>query len=924
MSKAIQGIAALGAAVGLGAVAFLDPAIVASPLFDKVLEDLVVTGISLEAGAIANALAANRAAGITTRQPAAYRQTTYGMYRVGGVLVYESTTGSGPSTYNQVITVAGHEIDAYVNLYLDGRVVFWQPGSFANATTDGFNFGGWSDANDHVGPDGTHYNFGSNVFVSAWFGDQALGTVDGNLTANDPNWATGANGSPSLCGCSYIYFHSRYDSTQFPQNPEVRITIQGKKVYDPRTGTTAYSNNAALVIADYLMNSEFKVPMSAINLDAWIAAANICDEQVALASGNAEARYAINCTFDSSSDPGDILQAMLSACAGRIAKIGGEWFFWVGAWVGPSLTFDENDLTDSVSWDPYRSRRDLFNHASGTYTAPNYPYNVNVGGDSIYDNNGFAPDGSRQDNFELAYQKTSAPSYAQDTLHGYSVDQFTTADGGAELWKDFDLKFVTSITQAQRLLKIYLMRNRQQGNGKLPFKAYAWQCQPNDVISMTFSPLGWTSKTLEVAGVHMQYSPGDDETAPTLTCPLDVQETDPSVYSWSTTEELTILDAPAGLTGIPTIPAAPSALTLNSGASTAVVGADGVTTPRIEVGWTAPLDAWVTQIQVQYKLHSSSVWTDAGLADVGNFSAFITGVVSGDVYDVRIRSVRPNGAASVWLEQDSYTVSTTLSTITSSGLNPASPYNINNDATIDSVVDGSTADIRIYGPGGVGTAWDNYTGQGNTTYPAATLTGFAFSTGYTVIYDLGTSSYAAYTNFNDTLSDSYLTVGSVLTVSSGGTGGGSGGGGGGTGGGPRAPGCTVEGTMLDGEDGPIDNRMVWSLVHAGQPIYLMGRDVPERVESAEWIDVDQVERISVGGVMFEASDSHTLKTESGYRWTVDVPSGSSVETRSGFREMTRETIRKKTRVLRVHLNGPSHEYSVSGVFSHNFKIAPVG
>lgn len=48
------------------------------------------------------------------------------------------------------------------------------------------------------------------------------------------------------------------------------------------------------------------------------------------------------------------------------------------------------------------------------------------------------------------------------------MDQFTTADGGTELWKDFDLKLVTSITQAQRLLKIYLMRNRQQGSGKLP------------------------------------------------------------------------------------------------------------------------------------------------------------------------------------------------------------------------------------------------------------------------------------------------------------------------------------------------------------------------------------------------------------------------------------------------------------------------
>jgi hypothetical protein len=218
------------------------------------------------------------------------------------------------------------------------------------------------------------------------------------------------------------------------------------------------------------------------------------------------------------------------------------------------------------------------------------------------------------------------------------------------------------------------------------------------------------------------------------------------------------------------------------------------------VTWTSPLDAWVTSIQVQYKLHSSSAWLDAGSTDVGNLSAFIAGVVAGQAYDVRIRSVRgQNGATSVWLEQDSYTVSTTYSSITSDGINPNSPFNVNNDATVDSVVDtdGTTVDIRIYGPSGVGAAWDNYAGQGSLTYPAATLTGYAFNTEYTVVFDLETSTYLVFTDYNDTLSDSYLMLGTLLTVSSTGTGGDSGGGSGSGGAGPRSPGCTVEGTLLD-------------------------------------------------------------------------------------------------------------------------------
>jgi hypothetical protein len=101
----------------------------------------------------------------------------------------------------------------------------------------------------------------------------------------------------------------------------------------------------------------------------------------------------------------------------------------------------------------------------------------------------------------------------------------------------------------------------------------------------------------------------------------------------------------------------------------------------------------------------------------------------------------------------------------------------------------------------------------------------------------------------------------------------------------------------------------------------MGRNQPELVTAAEWIDVDEVERITVGDVSFEASESHTLKTPDGYKWSKDVTTGTLVETRDGFKAMSRETIAKKTRVLRLHLEGPSHEYSVSGVFSHNTKIS---
>jgi hypothetical protein len=172
------------------------------------------------------------------------------------------------------------------------------------------------------------------------------------------------------------------------------------------------------------------------------------------------------------------------------------------------------------------------------------------------------------------------------------------------------------------------------------------------------------------------------------------------------------------------------------------------------------------------------------------------------------------------------------------------------------------------------------------------------------------------------LADNYLTVGSVITVASDGSGGnvGGGGGSGGGSGGPRLPQCTVEGTELDTPDGPLDNRVIKARFDAGEAVYLMGRNAPERLIGAEWHWVDTVQRITVGEHSFECSDSHTVIADGRHQWCSNVPSGSLIETRTGLRTMTREAASKRVRVLRVHLEGPSHEYSAYGVLSHNTKV----
>ena len=58
-------------------------------------------------------------------------------------------------------------------------------------------------------------------------------------------------------------------------------------------------------------------------------------------------------------------------------------------------------------------------------------------------------------------------------------------------------------------------------------------------------------------------------------------ETDPSVYEWSPTEELTVYDVPSTPAQQDYTPAPPTNMSLTSSLATALIGLDGVVQPRV-------------------------------------------------------------------------------------------------------------------------------------------------------------------------------------------------------------------------------------------------------------------------------------------------------------------------------------------------------
>lgn len=480
-----------------------------------------------------------------------------------------------------------------------------------------------------------------------------LGTHTGTfpeLLSNSSIW-TAAHKNLGRASCYIAYY---YDANVFTNGiPQSSFVISGKNdIYDPRLGDVTnaaahvYTTNAALIIADYLTNKAFGYGLSYgtdIPLAQLIAAANVCDEQVPLAAGGTEARYTINMTFDLSRTRGEVLQDMLAACAGRITIQSGQYVIVPGAWVGPSISLTQDNLIGPVEYKPIMTIREVCNGVKGTYTSP-----VNN------------------------WQSGDIPPYCEDVLHKYTSDRWLAADGGVHIWKDVSFPATTSCPTAQRLAKIELERTRREGRITLHCDMSAYPAVALDVVEFTYPRYGWNNKTFEVLSSKLVVQTDPNGGAPRLGVDLELAETDSTVYDWSTTEELTPDDTPSPAIANGNILTGPQFLELESGPSTSYVGEDGVALPRILCAWLTAPDAQIQSggyIQVEYQKVGDVLWTPCSGSISGTQTQFyITGVVSGQQYNVQIQGYTSKGVSSGWVQAGPVTVSATATSIVASSV----------------------------------------------------------------------------------------------------------------------------------------------------------------------------------------------------------------------------------------------------------------
>jgi hypothetical protein len=532
---------------------------------------------------------------VMSRDPIAPRRLIYGQVLVSGTLVFVTTTGIKNEYLHLVLVLAGHECEEIGSIYFDGTEIPLDGSGNATGT-----YAGAVRIKKHLG--------------------STSQTADSDLVAEAPTeWTTDHRGR----GVAYIYARLKYDTSLFPNGmPTITALVKGKKVLDQRSSTTAWSPNWALCVGDFLNDPTWgkgiayaRIPSADQN-----EAANISDEDMVLADSSLEKRYTINGVVTSDQDPNSVLLDLVAAGAGTVVDTGGIWTIRAGAYRSPSVTFTDSDLLGAISVQPRLSRQDTFNGVRGVYISP-------------------------------------TNQWAAADFPVIKNDTYKAQDGGIRLWRDITLPFTTSAATAQRLAKIMLERGRQQITVSALFGLAAMSVMPADVCAMTRAALGWSAKEYEVAEWGFQtYGP---DNGPLLGIQQTLRETASGVWDWANGEETTVdLAANTNLPN-PSLVATPTGLSLLADDSTAFPQADGTFVPRLRVTWNLPDDIYVTQggkVHIEYKKHADSDWLVWNEQRGDQTIDYITDVLAGVAYDVRINFVNNIGVVGAVEEVDNYTI----------------------------------------------------------------------------------------------------------------------------------------------------------------------------------------------------------------------------------------------------------------------------
>jgi hypothetical protein len=430
-------------------------------------------------------------------------------------------------------------------------------------------------------------------------------------TGTDPT--TGLPNSDRFAGITALVVELEYDQDAFPSGiPNISAVVRGQKVLDVRTGSTAWTENPALIARAWSLASYGGACLTSEVVDSKIiAAANACDVSTNFVTPTGTVvqplfQCGIVCPLDGK--PDDALSEIIESMAGKWGWAGGQLSVVAGTYRAPVVTITEDWVSDagSIKIMPQAQRVDL----------------VNVIKPTISD---------------------SAQNYVSAAMPQVRSAAYITADG-QELVLEVQFSGVTDNTHAQHVAGVMMREAREALTVELPCKFHAWQLELFDVVRLTLPVFGFVAKEFEVLG--WRFGMGDGVT-------LSLKETGASIY-----DPAANFDNPNAVPNsalvLPWVVAPITGLAVTSGIAALL---DGTQQARALVSWTPAAAANVTNtgnVEIQYVEATGTLPTGdwpSVMSQGSGSSVTIPGLLSGRYYLFKARAINTIGVRSAWSAQ---------------------------------------------------------------------------------------------------------------------------------------------------------------------------------------------------------------------------------------------------------------------------------
>ena len=518
----------------------------------------------------------------------------YGERQVGITRVFLETSG----TDNEYLYMAGvlceGEIESIEEVYIDDKEV-----TFASALTHG------SVVEVDSGDANFYKDSTSHIQVQAFLGLD--NQVSSSILSTSTNW--GAN--HRLRGVAYLALRFKWNQDIFGQIPQVKVTLKGRKIYDPRTTTTAYSSNPALCLLDYLRSSRYGkgLPNTAFeaNFQSFQDSANEAETQVTPYSGGTDINvFDTNAVLDSSQKIIDNVKKLLNPMRALFTYTEGVYKLKIESTGSPVKTITADYVVGGAKVLGER-KNNKYNRVIGTFVNP-----------------------------EKNWQQDTISFPPADDSALPSADQHATMlalDNGTLLEGNFDFPNVTSPYQAEDLCEIILKRSRNQLQVQLRLTSEFLDLAIGDIVGITYPSGGFSNKPFRVLGMTINED---------LTVDVQLFEHQDNFYTWTSKAEApTIAD-----TSLPNPynVQPPASVTLSD---QLIAYNDGTVIVALDIAIGASPDSFVDYYQVEYKKQSE---TDYQIHGQGTgLNQRVLNVIDQEVYDVRVKAVNSIGASSTYV-----------------------------------------------------------------------------------------------------------------------------------------------------------------------------------------------------------------------------------------------------------------------------------